>query len=487
MNWSSRPFINGEYVAGTGTLKVINPATEQSFVEVETASASQVEDAINAARRAFDDGSWSRLPAEQRVAAVRRLLDHLASRKDDLKEAVTAEAGCPVNSIVMYQQVDAGLIQGRQVADYFLKMPEVEENPLPMAERVTAQGGVAQSLKQHEPMGVVAAITAYNFPFYINIWKVIPALVAGNTVILRPNPQTPLCATVFSEAAREAGLPPGVLNVVVEDSNDGAMLLTTHRAVDMVTFTGSTVVGSKVMAQAAPTMKRIQLELGGKSPQIFLPDSVDAAAQAPKMSCLAHAGQGCSVPTRVLVPRPEKTRVMNAMAAAMADIVIGDPSDPQTQMGPVISAAQRERCERFTRLAVEGGAKVVTGGERPTSTNSGYYFKPTLLDVPDNNNPAAQEEIFGPVISVIGYDDVDHAVEIANDTDFGLAAYVIGKDRRQAIDVANRLRVGSVQVNGGLNSAYVSMGGWKMSGIGRERGPEGIRVYQNMRTLNICA
>jgi aldehyde dehydrogenase (NAD+) len=488
MNWKHQPFIGGHHVPGRGKgLKVVNPATEEVFAEVETASPPQFEAAILAARHAFDSAPWATRPATERAQAVHRLLDYLASRNKELISTIIAEAGCPVNSAVMFVQVDAPIGQGRQIVDYFLKVPHIEENPLPLEERVNAFGGIAQSLKQYQPVGVVAAITAYNFPFYTNIWKVVPALMAGNTVILRPNPLTPLSATIFGEAAMVAGLPEGVLNVVVEEGYEGAMLLTTHPGVDMVAFTGSSVVGSKVMAQAAPTMKRLQLELGGKSAQIFLSDSLDAAAQSPLTTCLAHAGQGCSLPTRVLVPRADKAQVMDRMVAAMAGIVVGNPADEKTQMGPVISAAQRERCERIVGLAVEAGGKVVTGGHRPAHLNRGYYFEPTLLDVPDSANPAAQQEIFGPVISVLGYDDLDHAVRIANGSSFGLSGYVIGKNRRQALDVATRLRTGTVNVNGGVLSAYVSSGGWGLSGLGRERGLDGIRIYQNVRCLNIGA
>jgi aldehyde dehydrogenase (NAD+) len=474
-------------VPGVGTLKVVNPATEEVFATVETASIAQVEAAIMAARRAFDAGTWSNLPAAARAQAVTRLLDYFASRHADLKEAIIAEAGCPVNSMVMAAQLDSPIAQGRLITDYFLKLPENEDNPVPLDDRVTAQGAVVQSIKQHQPVGVVAGITAYNFPFYTNLWKVVPALLAGNTMVLRPNPLTPLSATIFGEASIAAGLPPGVLNVIVEEGPEGAVLLSTHPAVDMVAFTGSSDVGSKVMAQAAPTMKRLQLELGGKSAQIFLPDSMDAAVQAPMFTCLAHAGQGCSLPTRVFVPRAEKAAILERMAACMSAIVVGDTTDPKTQMGPVVSAAQRDRCERFVRLAVENGGKVVTGGSRPAHMNRGFYFEPTLLDVPDNDNPAAKHEIFGPVISVIAYDDVDHAVRMANDTAFGLSGYVIGKNRRQALEVGKRLRTGTVNVNGMFTSALVSSGGWGLSGVGRERGLEGIRVYQNIRVLNIGA
>jgi len=481
-----RLFIDGERVQGAGKVfSVVNPGTEAVLAEVPGASIEQVEAAIKAARRAFDSGSWSGLPTAQRVDVLRRLMGYLASQRERLIELSMLEAGCPVNSPVMFAQVAAPLQHGLDVLDLFQKLPEFEENPLPMHERVTYRGGAIQSLRRYLPVGVVSAISAYNFPFYTNLWKVLPALVAGNTLILRPNPLTPLAALIFGEAAEAAGLPKGVLNVVADQNPESGVLLSTHADVDMVAFTGSSPVGKLVMAQAAPTMKRIQLELGGKSAQIYLPDSMAEARGAAAMVCLAHAGQGCALGTRIFVPEAEKAAVLQAMAASFAQVVIGDPSDSKTTMGPVISAAQRDRCERYVAMAVEAGAKVVTGGKRPASLSKGYFFEPTVLDTPDNKNPAAQEEIFGPVVSVIGYRDLDHAVEMANDSIYGLSGWVHGKDIKQAISVASRLRTGTVNINGGMASAYASSGGWGSSGIARERGVEGLRVYQHIQGMNI--
>jgi len=483
-----RQFIDGELVIGEGpAFPVVNPGTEGVIAQPPAASLRQVEAAIDAARRAFDSGCWSGLSAQARIAALQRLLTCLAARRERLIDLSVREAGCPIKTPVMFVQVDGPLQQGLHVLDLFGRLPEFEENPLPFAERVTARGGVLQSLRRYAPVGVVAAISAYNFPFYTNLWKVIPALVAGNTVVLRPSPLTPLAALIFGEAAKEAGLPPGVLNVVAEAGSEGAVLLSTHHDVDMVAFTGSSAVGRQVMAQAAPTMKRLQLELGGKSAQIFLPDSLAAARGAAASVCLSHAGQGCVLGTRIFVPEAEKGAILEAMAASFSEVRIGDPSDPATTMGPVISAAQRARCQHFTDLAVEAGAKVVCGGRPPPSLAKGFYFEPTVLDTPDNANPAAQEEIFGPVVSVIGYRDLDHAVEMANDSAYGLSGFVFGKDMKAAMGVATRLRTGTVNVNGGLMSAYASSGGWGLSGVGRERGPEGLRVYQQIQCMNFQA
>jgi aldehyde dehydrogenase (NAD+) len=314
---------------------------------------------------------------------------------------------------------------------------------------------------------------------------VVPGLLAGNSVILRPNPLTPLSAMLFAEAAMEVGLPAGVLNVVIEGGLAGAHLLTTDTRVDMVSFTGSCAVGAKVAEQAAPTLKRLVLELGGKSAQIFLPDAVDKAAMHARVICIAHAGQGCALGTRLFVPLDRKEEVLAAAAAQLAAIKIGPANDPATQTGPVVNAAAVARCERLVAEAVAHGGRVVFGGKRPAHITKGFYFEPTLLDLPDNANPAAQEEFFGPVVAVIGYRDLDHAVEMANDSRFGLSGWVHGADKATALGVALRIRSGTVNVNAGITSAWASMGGIKMSGVGRERGPEGLRAFQQMTVLNL--
>jgi aldehyde dehydrogenase (NAD+) len=481
-----RLYIGGEPVAGAGEIiRVTNPGTEETVAEFAGASDTQVQAAIAAARRAHDSEVWSEFPSSARAEVLRQLMAYLASQRERLVELAVREAGCPLNSGTMGAQVHAPLQHGLEMIDLFLKLPEFEENPLSFAERLTPRGGVLQSLRRYVPIGVVAAISAYNFPFYTNLWKVLPALMAGNCVILRPNPLTPLAALIFGEAAEAARLPPGVLNVVADARAMGGVMLSTDPRVDMVAFTGSSVVGKQVMAQASATLKRLQLELGGKSAQIYLPDSLSAARMAAAQVCLSHAGQGCALGTRIFVPEVEKTQAIEAMVAAFAQVRIGDPADPATTLGPVISAAQRARCQRYVDLAVAAGARVACGGKPPASPAKGFYFEPTILDTPDNQNPAAREEIFGPVVSVIGYRDLNHVVEMANDTEYGLSGYVHGKDLKQAIAVAKRLRTGTVNVNGGLLSAHASSGGWRASGIGRERGIEGLRVYQQIQSMNI--
>jgi aldehyde dehydrogenase (NAD+) len=479
-------FIDNEFVIGGGERQVVeSPSDEREIAAFSGLSLPQVEAAIIAARRAFDSGHWSERPARERAIVLRRFADALAKRQADITKLIVEEAGCPIKSASMNPQVHAPLRQAHEIIELFLSLPETEDNPLPLADRVTPMGQTLQSLRRYTPIGVVAAIAAYNFPFFTALWKVMPALIAGNAVILRPSPLTPLSAMVFAEAAREAELPNGVLNVVLEPGLEGGRLLTTHPAVDLVAFTGSSTVGMHVMAQAATTMKRVQLELGGKSAQIFLPDSAERAVPVAAAMCTAHAGQGCALGTRIFVPEGRKAEVLEQMAAAVSRIRIGPAEDPETQMGPVISAAQRARCEHFVSLAVDKGARVAAGGKRPAHLSKGYYFEPTILDVPDNSNPAAQEEIFGPVLCVIGYRDLDHAVAMANDSRYGLSGFVHGQDRVQALKVGMRIRSGTVNVNAGIMSTYISSGGQRMSGVGRERGIEGLRLYQQLSCLNL--
>ena len=476
--------IDGKVVQGEGgPMTVYNPSSGEVAATFAGASLDQFRRAIASARAAADRGEWSSMKPADRVAVLRRFLTLLVDQAEAIKTVVVLETGAPIKSFVIEAQVGGPLRQMSAMLDLYMQLPEIEENPLPLEERINPFGGFVQSIRRYVPVGVVAAISAYNFPLHISLWKLMTALATGNCVILRPSPLTPLSTLALGPAAIAAELPIGVLHILAEAGPEGAQLMTSDPAIDMVSFTGSTEIGSRVATQAAPSMKRLQLELGGKSAQIFLPDRVEAAFSAAIGVCLAHAGQGCVLGTRVFVPEADKPRVLAAMAASMAHAKIGDSTDPATTMGPVISEAQVERCARYVRLAVEAGATVVTGGKR--ADRPGFFFEPTVLDVPDNKNPAAQEEIFGPVVAVIGYRDIDHAIEMANDSPLGLSGYVHGKDARQALDVAKRIRSGTVNVNAFMGSAYASSGGLKQSGVGRERGIEGIRAFQEIQVLNL--
>lgn len=421
---------------------------------------------------------------KERGAAMTRFGEALRGHEARLRQLAVTEAGCPISSQVMFAQVDGPLRMTDEIIGMALNMPDFEDNPVPLHERVTPYY-VIQSIKRWTPVGVVSAISAYNVPLFTAFWKVVPALMTGNSVVLRPNPLTPISSLIFAQAAEEAGLPPGVMNVLIEQGIEGGQMMSEHPAVDLVSFTGSCDVGVKVAQQAAPTLKRLVLELGGKSAQIVLPDAVDRAPFLGQMVCGAHAGQGCVLGTRIFVPEESKAEVLEKMGAAASSLKIGVASDPATQLGPVISAGQRARCERFTQAAVDAGGKVVAGGKRPAHMDKGYFWEATILDLPDNKNPAAQEEIFGPVVGVIGYRDLDHAIEMANDTRFGLSGHIHGVDKVKSLEVAKRIRSGAVNVNAGFSSAYASGGGIKMSGLGRERGIEGLREFQIQTTMNI--
>ncbi|HEX7858667.1 MAG TPA: aldehyde dehydrogenase family protein [Sphingobium sp.] len=481
---SGHMLLGGRLVAGEGApITVIDPSTGQPTATFAGASVAQFGKAIAIARAAYEEGQWANLRPVARLGILQAYLDLLNVNTDRLRRLIVRETGCPIGSFAIRAQVESPLHQMQQMLDLYPSLPELVENPLTLDERVAVTGGFVQSLRRYVPVGVVAAISAYNFPLHISLWKLLPALAAGNSVILRPSPLTPLATLALGEIAVEAGLPEGVLSILAEGGAEGAQLLTTHRDVNLVTFTGSTSVGIRVAEQGAPTMKRMHLELGGKSAQIVLPDKIEAAFDAAVTVCMSHAGQGCVLGTRLFVPEEEKPKVLAAMKASLDYARIGDSTDPSTTMGPVISEAQMERCERYVQLAVEAGATVVTGGKR--ANRPGFYFEPTILDLPDNRNPAAQDEIFGPVIGVIGYRDVEHAIEMANDSELGLSGYVHGKDARAALEVAKRLRTGTVNVNTFFASGNASSGGHKLSGVGRERGVEGIRAFQEIQVLNL--
>ena len=477
-----RTYIAGRWITGDDVLSVENPADESHVADIAATPIDEVHQAITEARRSFDDGVWSGMSARERAKVLGAFIDHVEAARDTLLPTLVAEAGQPARFAEMTQLV-AGVAIARQTIDLFLSMSHEQASPVPVDD--LTRGRVALSIRRHEPVGVVTAITPYNAALIMGFQKLIPALMAGNSVILRPSPLTPISSLIFGAAADAAGLPPGVLSVVVESGIAGAELLTSHPAVDMVSFTGSTVAGRKILTQAAATVKRVSLELGGKSAQIYLPDAVSRAAGGAAAAIATTAGQACVAATRMLVPHDHKEEVLEAVSAAYKSITVGPPTDPSTVMGPVISAAQRDKCENYVRLAEEHGGKVFSGGGRPAGLDRGYYFEPTVLDLPSNANPAAQEEIFGPIIGVLGYRDIDEAVAIANDSIYGLSGQVYGTDAAAAVAVARRLRTGAVNVNTTVFSAYAPSGGYKQSGLGRERGPDGIREFQEVKHMSI--
>jgi acyl-CoA reductase-like NAD-dependent aldehyde dehydrogenase len=477
-----RSYVAGDWIDGDRGLAVENPADETTVAELGVTPMAEVERAIRTARASFDAGVWADRTAAERASVLHAMLDVIEGARAELVPTMVAEAGQPVY-FADSTQLQMGVALARSTIELYLSMRHEDFNPVPVDELV--QGRVALSIRRHEPVGIVTAITPYNAALMMAFQKVIPALMAGNSVILRPSPLTPISSLIFGTAADAAGLPPGVLSVVVDGGAEAAQLLTTHAAVDMVSFTGSTAVGRQILAQGAPTVKRVALELGGKSAQIYLPDAIERVGLGAMIVVAMTSGQACVAATRMLVPQERKDEVLQAVAAMYGGITVGDPTEPGTLMGPVISAAQRERCERYVALAEEHGGKIAFGGARPAALARGYYFEPTVLDLPDNTNPAAQDEIFGPVLGVIGYRDLDDAVAMANDSPYGLSAQVYAADVAAATAVGKRLRTGAVNVNASLFSAYAPSGGFKQSGLGRERGPDGIRAFQEVKHMAI--
>jgi aldehyde dehydrogenase (NAD+) len=477
-----RSYVAGRWVDAEKLFEVENPADESCFAQAGVTPLPEVRRAIAEARRAFDHGVWADVPVPERAQTLRAFLDHIETNKAELIDTIMGEAGQP-RMMAEGAQISMGLTLGRQTIDLFESMSHEEANPIPVDDLV--RGKLTLSIRRHEPIGVVSAITPFNGAIIMAFQKLIPALMAGNSVILRPSPLTPLSSLVFATAAEAVGLPQGVLSVVMEDGAEGAELLTSDPAIDMVSFTGSTAVGRQILAQAAPTVKRVSLELGGKSAQIYLDDAIERVGAGAMAVVAMTSGQACVAATRMLVPHDRKAEVIEAVCATYGMITVGDPKEPTTLMGPVISAAQRDRCERYIGLAEEHGAKVACGGGRPAGLDKGYYFEATVLDLPDNSNPAAQEEIFGPVIGILGYEDLDDAVRIANDSPYGLAGQVYGAEIATATAVARRIRAGAVTVNSGIFSAFAPGGGYKQSGLGRERGSDGVREFQEVKHLAI--
>jgi acyl-CoA reductase-like NAD-dependent aldehyde dehydrogenase len=475
-------YVAARWADSDTTFRVENPADETTVCELASVSLADVRLAIAEARRTFDEGVWADRPAAERARVLRAFLEHLETMREPLVASMVAEAGQPARFADL-TQFRAGLDIGHATIDLYLSMPLEEANPVPLDELV--RGRVALSVRRYEPIGVVAAITPYNAALLMALQKIIPALMAGNSVILRPSPLAPLSSLALGSAAEAAGLPAGALSILVEEGPAGAELITSDPAVDMVTFTGSTGVGARILAQAAPTVKRVALELGGKSAQIYLPDALDRVADGAAAVVAATAGQACVAATRMFVPQESKDDVLATVAATYGSLKVGPPTAAETVLGPLISAAQRARCEDFVTLAEENGGKVVAGGRRPAGFGRGYYFEPTVLDVLDNANPAAREEIFGPVLTVIGYRDIDHAIRMANDSPYGLSGQIYSADVATATAVARRLRTGAVNVNTSVYSAYAPGGGYKRSGLGRERGPDGVRAFQEVKHMAI--
>lgn len=473
-------FVDGELrpAAGAATYPNISPATGEVIGEAADASPADLDAAVAAARRAFDTTDWS-TNVDLRVRCLRQLDAALAAHVDVLTDLTIAEVGAPRMACGSVQVVEPLRFVG-----YYADMAE----SYPWTQQLgTADtlGGPADRWVEREPVGVVAAITPWNVPTQINLAKVAPALAAGCTVVLKPAPETPWGAVALGRLiAEHTDIPAGVFNVVTSsDKLIGAAMVTDPR-VDMVSFTGSTDTGRHVMAAASTNITRVFLELGGKSAHVVLDDvdDIGAACIGAVFGMAMVAGQGCALTTRVLLPRSRYDEGVDAIASMMAAMVPGDPDDPGTIMGPLISAAQRDRVEGYIATGVAEGARVVCGGGRPHGLDGGFYVEPTLLADVTNDMTVAREEIFGPVLVAIAHDGDDDAVAIANDSPYGLSGAVFSADEQRALAVARRIRTGTMSVNGGVwYGCDVPFGGYGASGLGREMGTSGFEEYLETR------
>ena len=467
-----RLYVGGEWIAPLAdeTLDVVNPTTEDVIGRIPAAGAADVDRAVAAARAAF--AGWAATPAAERAAFLTAIAEQLSERGDELAATISAELGMPVGL--------ARLIQVGLPTMTFASTAGLLEDEL-------RSEVVGNSLVVREPLGVVAAITPWNYPLHQIAAKVAPALAAGCTVVLKPSEITPLCAFAFAEICDAVGLPAGVLNVVTGTGPAVGEALTGHPGVDLVTFTGSEGVGRRIGEVTGRNLVPSALELGGKSACIVLDDAdLELAVTSCVMRCMLNSGQTCIALTRLLVPR-ERLAETEAIAAAAAQAhVLGDPFDPATLIGPLVSADQRDRVREHIRAAVREGARIVTGGaEPPAGLERGYFVSPTVLSDVRSDMAVAQEEIFGPVLSILAYDGEEDAIRIANDSRFGLSGAVWAADEARALRVARRLRTGQVDVNGGAFNPCAPFGGVGCSGHGRELGAHGLREFLFVKSIQL--
>ena len=474
--------IEGELVPAVSgaTFPVVDPSSGEPIGEAADASTDDLNRAIASAREAFDTSTWPR-DASLRADCLRRLQSALREERETLRRDLVAEIGCAVR-MTYGDQLDRPI----EKLSFYADLAE----SYAYGTRLGGGDERAGNWFFREPLGVAAVITPWNIPVELNLAKVGAALAAGCTVVLKPSPLSPWSGAHLGRLAVErADFPPGVLNVVTSSSNDVAAALTTDPRVDIVAFTGSTATGKRVMAAAAGTVKRVLLELGGKAATVVLDDAdLDAVVPLAAAFVCFNAGQSCILPSRLLVPREHLERCLGLAAEGLASVPVGDPIDPDVFMGPLVSEEQRRRVEGYVERGKADGARLVAGGGRREDLGSGYFFEPTLFADVDSRSALAQEEIFGPVLSVIAYDDEDDAVAIANGTVYGLAGYVWGGDVERAVDVARRLDTGMVSVNGGsFIGAELPFGGRRQSGMGREWGVAGFEEFLDVKSVGVGA
>jgi aldehyde dehydrogenase (NAD+) len=462
-------YIDGQWVAPAGSvlIEVINPATEEPVAAIAAGGQADINRAV-AARRAFE--SYAQTSREDRLDLLSRIVDLYKKRMDDLAEAISVEMGAPL-AFARERHVPAGLGHIARAIEV-LKTFEFDE-------------ALNATLITREPIGVVGLITPWNWPLNQIACKVGPALAAGCTMVLKPSEVAPLSSLIFAEILDEAGVPPGVFNLVNGDGPNVGQALASHPGVDMVSFTGSTRAGILVAKAAADTVKRVHQELGGKSPNILLDDAdFDAAVAHGVRACFANSGQSCNAPTRLLVPADRQEEVIEAARRITAETVVGDPGNASTTIGPVVSKVQFDRIQALIEAGIKEGATLVAGGPgRPAGLNRGYYVQPTVFANVHNDMRIAQEEIFGPVLSILPYTNEEQAIRIANDTVYGLSSYVTSGDIERARRVARRIRAGMVHLNGARGDTAAAFGGYKQSGNGREWGRFGFEEFLEIKSM----
>jgi aldehyde dehydrogenase (NAD+) len=478
----SRMLIDGKLVdSGTGkTFANVNPATEEVLGHVADGSSGDMQQAISAARRAFDETDWS-TNRTFRQHCLEQLKSALEAEREELREQLILEVGCP-RLLTYGPQLDAPL---NDAISYPAKL--IDEYPweVDLPNAIDMRGNLNSRRVVKEAAGVVGAIVPWNFPFEVSITKVAQALATGNTVVLKPAPDTPWNATFVGRlVAEHTDIPPGVLNVVTSSDHQVGEQLTLSPEVDLISFTGSTAVGKRIMEKGAGTVKRLFLELGGKSANIVLEDADFPSAMMSGLAVCTHAGQGCAIPTRMLIPRSRYEEGIELLVATMASVPYGDPQRSDVIMGPLISEKQRSRVLGYIERGVNEGATLAFGGQRPTDLPKGWYVEPTLFTDVDNSMVIAQEEIFGPVLVVIAFDDDDDAVRIANQSNYGLGGAVTSGSLERSLAVASRVRTGILSVNGGMPyGADLPFGGFKHSGVGRQNGTAGFDQYLETKSL----
>jgi acyl-CoA reductase-like NAD-dependent aldehyde dehydrogenase len=474
--------IDGKPVESDRVLEIHDPQNEELVATVACGGDEHVDAAVEAAQRSFKSGEWSRATPAERAAVLRATAEKVGARLDDLVELEIMANGATVRQATGFH---IGYVAPH--LEYFADLADRYEfeRPAPRATFPT----LAQSTVRREPIGVVGAIAPWNFPLLLGLWKMAPALAAGNSVVIKPDEKTPLSTLEFARIAEECGLPPGVLNVVPGHGAEAGARLAAHPGVGKIGFTGSTDVGREIMRLAADTVKKVTLELGGKSPSIVLDDAdLETAVDGVLYGCFLYSGQICESGTRLLVPESLHDEFVERLIERASTIKLGDTRDWETDLGPVVSARQHDRILGYIASGVEQGARIVLGGGTPKGEQfeRGHWIEPTIFTDVTNDMRIAREEIFGPVLSVIKYGSEAEAVEIANDTTFGLASSIWSGDNDRALTMANEIEAGSVWINDAHQiNCQVPFGGYKQSGIGRELGPDALDEYTETKNIHL--